>query len=64
MFDISITVKWYYSSFVFDVMLHVMECPENYCHTPSVGVGVRVHKNFNFAYNLLPNTDWAFIFNM
>ena len=25
------------------------ECPESYCRTP--GVGVRVHKNFNRAYN-------------
>ena len=27
------------------------ECPESYCRTPGVGVGVRVHKNFNLAYN-------------
>ena len=44
------------------------ECPESYCHPPGVGVGVgvcvRVHKNFNLAYNFLTNTDWAFIFHM
>ena len=29
------------------------ECPESYCRTPGVGVGVsvRVHKNFNLAHN-------------
>ena len=29
------------------------ECPESYCRTPGVGVGVgvRVYKNFNLAYN-------------
>ena len=29
------------------------KCLESYCRTPSVGVGVRmrVHKNFNLAYN-------------
>ena len=40
------------------------ECPESYCRTPGVGVSVRMHKNFNLAYNFLTNTDWAFIFNM
>ena len=31
------------------------ECPESYCRTPGVGVGVSVrvcvHKNFNLAHN-------------
>ena len=27
------------------------EYPESYCRTPGVNVGVRVHKNFNLAYN-------------
>ena len=35
------------SSFVF--LARRDECPESYCRTPSVGVGVRVHKNFNLS---------------
>ena len=38
------------------------ECPESYCRTP--GVGVRVHKNFNLAYNSWTTIDRAFIFHM
>ena len=27
------------------------ECPESYCRTPGVGISIRMHKNFNLAYN-------------
>ena len=42
------------------------ECPESYCRTPGVGVGVRVrvHKNFNLAYNSWTTIGRAFIFHM
>ena len=40
------------------------ECPESYCRTPSVGVGVHVHKNFNLAYNSWTTIGRAFIFHM
>ena len=42
------------------------ECPESYCRTPGVGVGVgvRVYKNFNLAYNSWTTIDRAFIFHM
>ena len=38
------------------------ECPESYCRPP--GVGVRVHKNFNLAYNSWTIIGRAFIFHM
>ena len=42
------------------------ECPESYCRTPGVGVGVRVrvHKNFNLAYNSWTTIGRAFISHM
>ena len=40
------------------------KCPESYCRTPGVGVGVRVHKNFNLAYNSWTTIGRAFIFHM
>ena len=40
------------------------ECPESYCRTPGVDVGVRMHKNFNLAYNSWTTIGRAFIFHM
>ena len=42
------------------------ECPRSYCRTPGVGVGlgVRVHKNFNLAYISWTTIDRAFKFYM
>ena len=42
------------------------ECPESYCRTPGVGVGVgvRVYKNFNLAHNSWTTIGKAFIFHM
>ena len=42
------------------------ECPQSYCRTPGVGFSVRVrlHKNFNLAYNSLTIIGRAFIFHM
>ena len=42
------------------------ECPESYCRTPGVGVGVgvRVYKNFNLAHNSWTTIGRAFIFHM
>ena len=42
------------------------ECHESYCRTVSVGVSVsvRVHKNFNLAYNSWTTIGRAFIFHM
>ena len=40
------------------------KCPESYCRTPGVGVRVRVHKNFNIAYNSWITIGKAFIFHM
>ena len=44
------------------------ECPESYCRTPGVGVGVSVrvcvHKNFNLAYNSWTTIGKAFIFHL
>ena len=31
--------------------IFVDECPESYCRTPGVAVGMGVHKNFYLAYN-------------
>ena len=39
------------------------EYPESYCRTPGVGLGVRMHKNFNLAYNST-TIGRAFIFHM
>ena len=35
------------------------ECPESYCHTPGVGVGMHVHKIFNLINHLIikPNIN-------
>ena len=38
------------------------EIPESYCRT--VGVHVRVHENFNLAYNSWTTIGRAFIFHM
>ena len=38
------------------------ECPESYCRTPGVGVRVRVHKNFNLAYNSWTTIGRAFLY--
>ena len=44
------------------------ECPESYCRTLGVAVGVgvrvRVYKNFNLAHNSWTNIGRAFIFHM
>ena len=40
------------------------ECPESYCRTPGVSVGVHVYKNFNLAYNSWTTIGRAFIFHM
>ena len=48
--------------FAFFFLARRDECPESYCRTP--GVGVRVHKNFNLAYNSWTIIGRAFIFHM
>ena len=40
------------------------ECPESYCHTVGVRIRVRMHKNFNLAYNSWTTIGRAFIFHM
>ena len=47
-------------------LAHWDECPESYCRTPGIGLGVGVgmHKNFNLAYNSWTTIGRAFIFHM